>query len=265
MTTSTYIRPMRFGEIVGSIFRLYWKIFIPIIILNIIVNYATLSIGLFTGIFVGPVLMMASDAILGKRLNIWGNIKKGISPGLFFKIALLSVVYITFTLIVSVLILLLLAWVLIALGLDTNNQTIAAAGGAIWIGATLYIYLFLSAVWVFIPMIMLLEKKGLRASVKRSFQILWRNFGRVFLMALVVNLIVTVIAIVYSVATGQPDLTSWIEQGGNFAFILASIIGLNTLPYVFVYYEYRARKENFSEELLTQELGYQPIEEMMTA
>jgi hypothetical protein len=47
------------------------------------------------------------------------------------------------------------------------------------------------------------------------------------------------------------------------AIFLPLITGFSSLPYVFIYYEYRARHENFSEELLTQEMGYQPMEEMM--
>jgi hypothetical protein len=48
-----------------------------------------------------------------------------------------------------------------------------------------------------------------------------------------------------------------------FGLVFGSITGFISLPYVFVYYEYRARYENYSEELLAEEMGYQPMEEMM--
>ena len=64
---------MSFWQTVGSRYRLYLKIMVPVILLNIIVNYFSLGIGIVAGIFVGPVLMMTSNAILGKRVKAWAK------------------------------------------------------------------------------------------------------------------------------------------------------------------------------------------------
>lgn len=255
MSSTKYIRPMGFREILGAMFRVYWKIFIPIIILNIIVNYFTLAIGLVAGLFVGPVLMMASNAILGQRVKAWQSIRKGISPGLIFKIAVLSFGFILFIAILAILLLFLI------MGAAPDSEI----APYVWMGSAIYAYLLLSPIWIFVPMIMLIEQKGLRASIKRSFQILRKNFRRILLMDLFINLVLTVIAIVWFLLFYDPQFEPFVNflTGVIVAFVLVSVTGLNVFPFVFVYYEYRARHENYNEELLTQEMGYQPIEEMM--
>jgi hypothetical protein len=51
---------------------------------------------------------------------------------------------------------------------------------------------------------------------------------------------------------------------GGLYYAVPIVLGLSNILYVFHYYQVRAEKEGFNEELLAQELGYQPIEEMMT-
>ena len=246
---------MSFRETLGAIFRLYWKIFIPILILNIIVNYFTLGIGIVAGVFIGPILIMTSNAILGKRVKAWQSIKKGTGFGTLFKLSFVSIGYIVITALLSVAILLLVV---------TIDPSGSDASAYIWMLATIAIYLFLAPLWIFVPMIMLLEKKGLWGSIKRSFQIIKRNFRRIVQMDLFINLALVVFAYLFSLMVGDPDPFINFLAGAVFAFVLATVTGLNTLPYVFVYYEYRARHENYTEELMTQELGLQTMDEMMT-
>lgn len=107
-------------------------------------------------------------------------------------------------------------------------------------------------------MIMLLEKKGLRASIRRSFQVLRANFGRTLGMMILMLVILFVLIFLFigaSLSFGDALL---------YAYLIMTFLGLTVLPYVFLYYEYRARYENYNEELLTQELGYLTMDEMMT-
>jgi hypothetical protein len=244
MSTTKFIRPMSFRETIGTMYRLYLKMMIPIIILNLIVNYLTVGIGILVGIFVGPVLMMASNAMLGQRVKAWQSIKKGVSPALFFKIAVASVIYMLIVLLPAI----------PFISQDIN------------FGLALYafFYLLLSPLWIFIPMIMILEKLGLRASTKRSFQILRKNSGRILQMDLFVTSICVLMTVVFTSLHMDPDPNTNFAISTFGAWLLTSLTGFNALPYVFVYYEYRARNENYTEELMTEEMGYQPIEEMMT-
>ena len=244
MSTTKFIRPMSFWQMIGTMYRLYLKMMVPIIILNLLVNYLTVGIGILVGIFVGPVLMMASNAMLGQRVKALQSIKKGIAPGLFLKIALVSITYLLLVLLATI----------PFLGQDVS----------LVIALYMMLYLFLAPLWIFIPMIMILEKLGLRASIRRSFQILRKNFGRILMMDMFVIAICLIIAFGFASIAGDPDPMLNFATGAYVAWFLASVTGFNALPYVFVYYEYRARKENYTEQLMTEEMGYQPIEEMMT-
>jgi len=233
---------MSFRETIGTMYRLYLRIMFPVLLLNTILVVMSWWV-LIVGAFVGPVLIMASNAILGRPLKVWGSFLSGIFSFAFLKIAISSIGYI---LIISPIFLALV------------NRTDFNVGFPVLV----YSYIILLPIWVFIPMVMLLEKKGLRASIKRSFQILIKNFSRILQMDIFIVVFITVLAY----------LASWLLGGGSdsfatgsaFALLLFLFSGFSSLPYVFVYYEYRARHENYSEELLTEEMGYQPIEEMMT-
>jgi hypothetical protein len=269
MADTKYIRPMSFRATIGTMYRLYLKIMVPITLLNIVVviflmrlsarffsedqlygsDYLMLLTGLFAGVFVGPILMMTSNVILRKRVKVWESLRKGISLGLFLKITLVVIVY---TIILAI----------IGKNIYNNLYISYVVGESIFI----YGYLFLSPIWVFIPMIMILEKKGLRASFKRSFQILRKNFLRILQMDIFITLIFTILALILTNLEWDPAYSPDINFLSSLsdAIVIPVIFGFNTLPYVFVYYEYRARHENYSEELLTQEMGYQPMEEMMS-
>lgn len=250
MSLTNYIRPMSFRETVGLMFRLYWKVFIPIIVMNIIINVISLSVFTFIGVLVGPVLIMTSNVMLGQRVKVWQSIKKGVSLGLIIKMAVVSIVFLGIIVLVAILV-----------GGATAaifNDNIGAAIGII-------IYALLSPLWIFIPMIMLLEKQGMFVSIRRSFQILRKNFTRVVQMDLFVNLVLAVLSVLFAPIFPDPSgAAASFENGVIAAMIVGAITSFNVFPFVFVYYDYRARFENYSDALLTEELGYQPIEEMMT-
>lgn len=251
MSLTNYIRPMNFRETVGIMFRLYWKVFIPILVMNIIINVITLSTFTFIGLLVGPVLVMTSNVMLGQRVKVWQSIKKGVSVGLIFKMALVSVVFLGVIIVLAMI-------VGGIIGGIFNNENVGLAIGII-------IYALLSPLWIFIPMSMVLEKQSLRASIKRSFQILRKNFIRVVQMDIFVNLVLALItvlcALIFPDSSG--DFPASLGNGVIAAMLLAAITGFNAFPFVFVYYDFRARFENYSDALLTEEMGYQPMEEMM--
>lgn len=245
MTATKYIRPMSFFETLGSMYRLYLKIMFPILLLNIILVIMSWWV-LIVGAFVGPVLMMTSNAILGKPLKVWDSFRRGIFSVSFLKIAIASIGYIILISIPAI----------VALAFSTTDASIDAS-----MVFSMYVYLILIPIWVFIPMIMLLEKKGLRASIKRSFRIVRKNFFRILQMDIFLIVIVTLMASFLNIIFEENAFSS---LGVLIAFFMGLISGFSVLPYVFIYYEYRARHEDYSEELLTQEMGYESMEEMMS-
>lgn len=253
MSNTKYIRPMSFFGTLGTMYRLYFKIMVPILLLNIILVAMSWWV-LIVGAFVGPVLMMTSNAILGKPLKVLDSFRRGIFSVSFLKIAIASIGYIAFIFIISV---------VFGMVLSGGSGNLSDAAINSLIVFMLYAYVILVPIWIFVPMIMLLEKKGLRASIKRSFQILRRNFTRILQMDIFITVIFAVMVRLLSSILGADAST---RLGATIiAFFLPLLTGFSSLPYVFVYYEYRARRENYNEELLTQELGYEPIEEMLTA
>ena len=237
MSISRYIRPMSFGETLGSMSRLAFKIIGPAALLYLVLIPISF---LGTVATAGPVLIMISNAILGKRLKLWNSIRTGIFSVSFLKIAVLSFG----------------SSIMIGIFSYVLFPGLASTDTGFFIPYTAF-HIILDPILIFIPMIMLLEKKGLRVSTKRSFQILRKNLPRITQMVIFISLIYGVMIVLL--------LLAQIDMGSAFlvAYTLATLTGFTTLPYVFMYYEYRARHENYSEELLTQEMGYQPMEEMM--
>jgi hypothetical protein len=150
MTVTKYIRSMGFWETIGAMFRLYWKIFIPIILLNIIVDVFSLGFGLLAGLFVGPMLVMTSNAILGKRVRALESIRKGIFSISFLKIAVVSIGYIIF-----IIILVITGFYIMLYSRVNATETVMF----FFFYTILFLYFFLNPIWIFIPMVMLLEKK----------------------------------------------------------------------------------------------------------
>jgi hypothetical protein len=243
MSATKYIRPMSFGQTINSMYRMYLRIMIPILLLNGLLVLMSWWV-LFVGAFVGPVLLMTSNAILDKPLKVLSSFWKGVFSFAFLKIALSSIIYIIF--------IILLFGVPSSLLTNDTNQAITI---------TIFAYIILLPIWIFIPIIMLLEKKGLRASTKRSFQILRKNFSRILKMDIFIIVVIAVMTSILSAIFGGGSEN--FAMSTFFALGLFLFTGFSSLPYVLVYYEYRARYENYSEELLTQEMGYQPMEEMM--
>ncbi len=236
MTTTKYIRAMSFWETVGTMYRLYFKIMIPVFLLNIVI-FSIAGSGFL--VFIGPILIITSNVILSKPLKVWSSSWKGIFSGAFLKIAVSSIGY--------MILILILPMLLMANGSD---MLVLPMFG--------YLYILLLPIWIFVPIIILLEKKGLRASVKRSFQIIRKNFSRILQMDIFIVVVFTLLAVLFALPGGN------FMNGLSLSLGLFILSGFSCLPYVLVYYEYRARYEGYSEELLAQEMGYQPMEEMMS-
>jgi len=238
---------MSFRETISSMYRLYLKIMVPILLLNTLIVAMSWWV-LLVGAFVGPVLIMTSNAILGKPLKVWGSFRKGIFSVAFLKVALSSIGYVFILYVIFF------------------KSDLIFLESSVYFPLLIYSYIIFLPIWIFIPMILLLEKKGLRASIKRSFQILRKNFSRILQMDIFIIVIFTFMAILGSLLAllvETVETTDIFAAGSVFALFPFLFSGFSSLPYVFVYYEYRARHENYSEELLAQEMGYQPMEEMM--
>ena len=143
--------------------------------------------------------------------------------------------------------------------------------------------LLLTPIWIFYPMILLLKKKGFTESIRRMGTFISGQLKRLFqiqILSKVLTSILTPIGMkywqnaynilpindpVYAQVLGWSYYTvlrNYISMGLFFTMPLT--FGIMITMYVLHYYQVRAENEKFTEELLAQELGYQPVEEMMT-
>jgi uncharacterized protein UPF0259/glycerophosphoryl diester phosphodiesterase family protein len=105
--------------------------------------------------------------------------------------------------------------------------------------------------------VVILERKGVVAALKRSIQLgkgaYWRNFGVFYLLLFIYLFIVTIISfilgIILALIGANPNL---IRYSGS---VTPAIFGpIGSIPLVLLYYDMRVRKENFDTAALSQEL-----------
>jgi hypothetical protein len=157
-----------------------------------------------------------------------------------------------------------------------GKLTVAAtvAGLAVSIGLLLLIIpgLVFSIWFAFVPFVVTLEKRSGRAALGRSRELVQGNFWRVlfgYIVLCFVPLYVILIAAINIVASalgltildGMPYQLVTIAVSSLFALLLAPYLNLVLTLF---YYDLRARKENYNEELLAQDMGYKPLGEMVT-
>jgi len=129
--------------------------------------------------------------------------------------------------------------------------------------------------WSFVTQAIVLEKEGVRDSLKRSGDLVRGNFWLVF-FAYIISFAISLIA---TYGLNYLIIISLGIIGFNFysaagAFLIKLTPGvyigsLVTGPFLFLtnvvlYYSLRARKENYNEELLAVEMGYEPLPETIT-
>ena len=310
MYASKYIRPMSFGELVRSVLGIFIKTVWPIWLIYILITFAydpvfswafgyalqsvpgsdPVSIGWVTAVwdlhllpfiilpafFIGPSMLTISNIVLVKRKKTFTNFLKGTSFGMIFKILLFFL---------PILILLPVLRYAHVEGLQPFQKF-----GTLFLLFTIPL-LLLMPVWVFYPMIILLEKKNILESIKRIPAFVSGQFKRLLqIQILLILLTVLVIplgiyyndyysSLVYIDYPSFPVFISSIHSFGDLKwgytmladyianslfYVMPLIFGFAISMYVLYYYQVRAEKENFTEELLAQELGYQLVEEMMT-
>lgn len=250
MSQSNYIRKMNIFQLFTTTVVLAFKNFWPLTVINVITWIPSLFYTLM-GLFMGPTLIAASNAILGRPIKVADSFKRGMSPKYLWQFVLV--------LIPAFIIILLLNDPLFAFFDGIFDFSIYEEGfGDIFTLFLLYFLLF--PLYVFFPMAHFLEKLSFRSALKRTFQIIRGNWLRILL----VTVLFFVFWPIYNYTLGY-QLFLWFGSDLLSVYILVFIlVPFISLFYMLMYYEYRARNENYSEEILAQEMGYQPMQEMMT-
>jgi hypothetical protein len=242
---ASYIREQTLGRIVSGAFGIYGKNFLalyltyfipvlPFTILSaigasnhdeVVVGVASL-LGLFATFFsIGAVTIAVSDICLGNRPSVTRS------------------------------------WQLIGRVFWVYTGVFVSVGVIILVGfiAVLVPGLIAIVMLMFALTVCVIERKGVRESIKRSAALgkghYWRNFGVWFVASLVVGLVM-VAAMIVALApmllfgTDEDDFLFHFVQG-----LLTSLAApLGQIAIVLLYYDMRVRKENFDGAALAQEL-----------
>lgn len=291
MSTSKYIRSMSFGELMRSTFSLYLKSFWPVWFILILINLLfdpiiqrfILAIGLdnlqtlllvpifLPALFIGPAMLIISNIVLERPKKSLTSFLKGMSLGMILKI---------FLLFSPILIIILVSRILGLLGPYFEKLYLLFS----------IPLLVLTPLWVFYPMSLLLEKKSVLEAMRRTKTFTGGQVKRLLqiqLLTILLSALFWPLGIARYFLMWLPDtpVAEWFGFGlfgivdvigiggvvnaivnriaNGLVLVLPITLGFVITMYILHYYQVRAEKENFSEELLAQELGYQPMEEMM--
>ena len=109
-------------------------------------------------------------------------------------------------------------------------------------------------------MVYLIEKRSFGNALKRTFQIIWGNKGRLA----VVTILLLIFWPIYNLTIGLQLYYIFLSDVFSVYLLAFFLVPFYNLFYMLMYYEYRARHENYNEEILAQDMGYQPMQEMMS-
>lgn len=261
MNTEKFVRPMKFWELfkIGfSLLRRHLWLLVAINILPAVIIFAgaflpagsllgamlTLIAYIFQYFAIAMTLLLASNMALGRTVNLRNAWNQARSGALFRRLLAAS-----FWLIVLAVILLIVAQI---------NSVIE-----------LLVYVFaivLLCALFMMSCIAILEKRSGFHTVQRAVLFTFRNFWRIAFSLLVMFIIVGIVPTVVLapiIAFDNPIIILLLLL--LFLFVTALMMAFQNLTVVLLYYEIRARKENYNEEILAQDMGYQASIEMMSA
>jgi hypothetical protein len=232
-----FVRQYSIKELLSSVFMIYTNNIFTILIMSIIhivVNRIPV-VGLLSSIFLSAIVLVCSRYALGRPIQLLEIYKNVLWSKYVFSLfvgAILFVIVITMP---------------IAFLMQSMGSPI--------IGIVLMPFQFL--LLFYFASIVLIEKRGLLEAIGRVFTLLFTNIGRTIMYFYICALIFYIVpGIVLSLMN--------INIITDFSW-LGSIL-FNPFLYiatVLLYYDARVQKENFTQELLAQDLGYEVSAEVI--
>ena len=288
-TAENFVRPMGFWELFGVGFKIFLRHFwlfvaltgVPAIfsfvgaglgqstdatqtqkLIGLIIQLLGIVLSFFS---VAITLLVASYITIGQTINLKYIAKQALSGALFRKLVSVSLVIALPTGIVTII------YVVLMFGLLTGSSSISNSTAqllliAIFCGLILafpLLIIFLTSATFFTSCVAVLEKRSVGDTIRRAWSLTLFNYWRI-----VFSLIVFFILILIMQFSVLPLL---LAKSGLliilftlvYLLVLASISSFQNLTIVLLYYEIRARKENYNKTLLAQEMGYASITEMI--
>ena len=283
MRSASYVRPMTTSEVYAAAFELYRRCFRPLLAINfiytvlvIVLNYlnrpGVLRLGPTLAILTelvqiyiyAVVVIAASNAVLGRPVRVAPAFQRAAAPRALAKM-------LVFALPLPLARLLYLAFFPAA----TATLTLAAYVGG---GLAIFLVMFVFRIFfLFAAPVSVLEKRGLLATVRRVVRLsaafalpnFWR-YGLFFVPFQALRALASVVLVAgFLLGTGPTatidDLSLFLLQQIPLGLVILFLNPLRNLVATLLYYDARARQEGYDREVLAEEMGYQPLTELITA
>lgn len=289
MQETNFVRPMTLREIFRGSFVLYrrhfWTFLAITLVytllyypLNTLINWTVPESGEeLANILISPILnfayaatvIAASNAALGRPVKLLDSYRRVLTP----RILLIMVVFGLPFQLVSFL------YGEIYAAAVPAGERLTFAENLVDFFALPLVSVAVHTLLIFRAQVTVLEKRGLWDTIRRVVRLSLENFNRKLLVTTFIwklfyfwlvlwipFILVTPPVLIYVLLTGsQPsDAAIWIGLQ-----IPAALFELFVSPYglllsILLYYDVRARKEAYNQMVLAEEMGYQPITELIT-
>jgi hypothetical protein len=241
--STNFVKALSAGDLIKNIFIIYRKHFWKLLVVSGIAA-ALASAGPAVA---GAVVLVCSRAILGKPIKLFEIYKNMFRSSYIVPIFLFGLLMIPVA-------------IPIYIPAISNNLLILH-----------FLLAILSLLTIFFASIVLIEKRQGDAFGRFStllFSNFWSTIGKFFISYIIYIVIFLFVytlsgfALVFLLGQLPPDESPYFSQIGWIASTLSNPILY--LSAVFLYYDVRVREENFTEELLAEELGYHADVEMIS-
>ena len=288
MQSASYVRPMATSEIYAAALRLYRRHFRPLLVINLIYTVLVLtliylsrpaagtSIGFLLAVLTELVqvyiyavmVVAASNAVLARPARVEPSFRRAAAPGVLVKLLI-------FSLPLPLLRLLYLAFFPLPAGPISTLPTLTS-----YLGGSFILFGLMFAVRIlllFAAPVSILEKRGIVDTLLRVLRLSWKfagaNFIRYGIFFVPFQMLRWFAARILLFGGLLLAASTQFSLSGMGAFLLMQVpLGLvilffnplGNLVAVLLYYDARARSENYHHEALAEEMGYQPITEWIT-
>ena len=288
MQSASYVRPMTISEIYTAAFRLYGRHYRPLLVINFIYTVLVLALNYFNRpaagtslgfllavmtelvqVYIYAVMVVAaSNAVLARPVRVGPAFRRPASPPVLAKLLI-------FSLPLPLMRLLYLAFFPLPAEPASSLPALTSYFGGSFI---LFGLMFAARILLlFAAPVSILEKRGILDTLRRVLRLSWQfagaNFVRYGIFFVPFQALRWIAARIFLFGGLLLAASTQFSLTGMAAFLLMQVpLGLvilflnplGNLVAVLLYYDARARSENYHHEVLAEEMGYQPITEWIT-
>lgn len=246
-----------------------------------IFNWAVLVVQMFV---IAATVIATSNSVVGRPVKVLGSFQRALAPGYIIELLILSIPAILWTQAYDRLV----EGMRLLMGRVQAGSMTAVQfflSSLVSVVALILLRLVIEVILLYGPAVTVLEKAGPLGTVRRVVELFWFSAGRVlvnygllwaiplwilhFVLYLPIALTLAVIQLGRAGFSPEHIYTIGMSVGTTTSLLVNAAITLFLNPFTYLlftllYYDTRARKEAYNDELLAEDLGYRPVAEMMS-